>query len=305
MSETLSRMAQKIRSASELSQVVRTMKTLAAVNIPVYERAVAALSEYERAIELGLVACFHDQTLSIARNTNTATEPERAAAIVFGSDQGLVSDFNERLAVFSAQSTRQDPAIAVWPVGDRIFDELSKQDLAPETAVRVPDSVAGISSVISQLLANLDLASDTSTLSIRIFHNQPTQGHYYEPVQSILLPLDQEWLTRLRSTPWPTRMIPQVFNPPSQTWSALIREYLFVHLFRACAESLASENVSRFASMQRAEKNIRELIDQLQFNYNQQRQNSIDEELFDVVFGAEASSQRRADRHTTSILRNI
>ncbi|MGZ4987591.1 MAG: F0F1 ATP synthase subunit gamma, partial [Limisphaerales bacterium] len=144
-------MAQKIRSASELSQVVRTMKTLAAVNIPVYERAVAALSEYERAIELGLVACFHDQTLSIARNTNTATEPERAAAIVFGSDQGLVGDFNERLAEFCAQCIQLDPAITVCPVGDRIFDELSKQNIIPKTALRVPDSVAGISGVISQL----------------------------------------------------------------------------------------------------------------------------------------------------------
>lgn len=296
MSETLSRMAQKIRSASELNQVVRTMKTLAAVNIPVYERAVAALSQYERAIELGLVACFHDQSLSVARNGNITAEPERAAAIVFGSDQGLVGDFNERLAVFCAQCTRQEAAIAVWPVGDRIFDELSKQTLNPQTALRVPDSVAGISSVISQLLANLDVANDTSTLSIRIFHNQPTQGHYYEPVQSILLPLDQEWLTRLRTKPWPTRMIPQVFDPPEQTWAALIRENLFVHLFRACAESLASENVSRFASMQRAEKNIRELMDQLQFRYNQQRQNSIDEELFDVVIGAEASSEGRVGK---------
>ena len=35
----------------------------------------------------------------------------------------------------------------------------------------------------------------------------------------------------------------------------LIREYLFVSLFRACAKSLASENASRLATMQRAEKN--------------------------------------------------
>ena len=47
------------------------------------------------------------------------------------------------------------------------------------------------------------------------------------------------------------------------TLRALIREYLFVSLFRACAESLASENASRLAAMQRADKNINELLEEL------------------------------------------
>jgi hypothetical protein len=42
------------------------------------------------------------------------------------------------------------------------------------------------------------------------------------------------------------------------------RKYLFVSLFSACcAESLASENASRLAAMQRAEKNIDELLEDL------------------------------------------
>jgi F-type H+-transporting ATPase subunit gamma len=63
---------------------------------------------------------------------------------------------------------------------------------------------------------------------------------------------------------------------------------LFVSLFKACAESLASENTSRLEAMQRAEKNIGELLDGLSRKYHQLRQSSIDEELFDVVAGFEA-----------------
>jgi F-type H+-transporting ATPase subunit gamma len=40
------------------------------------------------------------------------------------------------------------------------------------------------------------------------------------------------------------------------TLRALIREYFFISLFCACAESLSSENASRLAAMQRADKNI-------------------------------------------------
>jgi F-type H+-transporting ATPase subunit gamma len=80
------------------------------------------------------------------------------------------------------------------------------------------------------------------------------------------------------------------------TLRALIHEYLFVSLFRACAESLASENASRLAAMQRAEKNIDELLETLNGLFHRLRQSSIDEELFDVISGFEALSKPRVSR---------
>lgn len=74
----------------------------------------------------------------------------------------------------------------------------------------------------------------------------------------------------------------------ASTLLAFVREYLFVSLFRACAESLASENASRLAAMQRAEKNIDELLEDLNRTFHRLRQSGIDEELFDVISGFEA-----------------
>jgi F-type H+-transporting ATPase subunit gamma len=72
---------------------------------------------------------------------------------------------------------------------------------------------------------------------------------------------------------------------------ALIREYVFVSLFRACAESLASENASRLAAMERADRNIDELLENLHGTFHRVRQGGIDEELFDVLSGFEALSE--------------
>ena len=72
------------------------------------------------------------------------------------------------------------------------------------------------------------------------------------------------------------------------TLRALIREYLFVSLFRACAESLASENASRLAAMERADKNIDDILENLNGTFHHLRQSGIDEELFDVIAGFEA-----------------
>ena len=49
-------------------------------------------------------------------------------------------------------------------------------------------------------------------------------------------------------------------------------------------------NASRLAAMQRADKNIDQLLEDLYRTFHRLRQSSIDEELFDVVSGFEALS---------------
>jgi F-type H+-transporting ATPase subunit gamma len=103
-----------------------------------------------------------------------------------------------------------------------------------------------------------------------------------------LLPLDAQWEQSLAKAPWPTTPLPEITGGGGATLRALIREYLFISLFRACSESLASENASRLAAMERADKNINDLLEALQGTFHRMRQSGIDEELFDVIAGFEA-----------------
>jgi F-type H+-transporting ATPase subunit gamma len=109
-----------------------------------------------------------------------------------------------------------------------------------------------------------------------------------------LLPLDAQWQKELIKIHWPTRNLPELFGHDEATLRAFIREYLFIALFKACAESLASENASRLAAMQRAEKNIDSLLTDLKRTFYRLRQSSIDEELFDVIAGFNALSQKES-----------
>lgn len=68
----------------------------------------------------------------------------------------------------------------------------------------------------------------------------------------------------------------------------LIREYLSISLYRACAESLASENASRLAAMQRADTSIDDTLEFLHGTFDRLRQGAIDAELFDVTAGYES-----------------
>jgi len=121
-----------------------------------------------------------------------------------------------------------------------------------------------------------------------VFHNQPKTGSGYDAVMQRLLPLDEQWMRDIITTPWPTNKIPEVTGNAATTLTALISAYLFVSVFRACAESLAAENASRLEAMQRAEKSIGDMLDSLGKKFQSLRQSTIDEELFDVVSGFEA-----------------
>ncbi len=155
----------------------------------------------------------------------------------------------------------------------------------------VPNSVKAIIPLIGQILVESETRRSRGEITeLHLFYNRPMFGSVYTPVGQRLLPLDENWRRKQAKLPWPTKNLPEVMGGGSATLRALIREYLFVSLFRACAESLASENASRLAAMQRADKNIDELLADLNRTFHRMRQSGIDEELFDVISGFEALS---------------
>jgi F-type H+-transporting ATPase subunit gamma len=108
-----------------------------------------------------------------------------------------------------------------------------------------------------------------------------------------LLPLDKEWFQGLAKRKCASRSIPTFTMDWNDLFSSLIRQYLFFSLYRALIESLASENASRLASMQKAEKNIEERLNELHIQYHHTRQDSITMELLDVVTGFEALTNKK------------
>ncbi|HRP77012.1 MAG TPA: F0F1 ATP synthase subunit gamma [Rhodocyclaceae bacterium] len=295
MSDTMLGLRRKIGSAGDLQSVVRTMKALAAASVGQYEQSVRALGDYTRSVELGLGACLRDGERS-ARNADTtaAADTGMVGAIVFGSDQGLVGQFNDVIAEFALETLSALPGQSLlWAVGERVHERLA--DAAPAMAggLKVPGSVDAIAPLVGQIQIEIErwqAAGDATR--VYVFHNRPQAGALYEPFALRLLPLDAQWRRDLVKVRWPTHVLPELMDSGAATLRALIREYLFISLFRACAESLASENASRLAAMERADRNIDELLTDLNGNFHRLRQSSIDAELFDVISGSALQGAR-------------
>ena len=293
MSDTTTSLRRKIKSAGDLQSVVRTMKALAASSIGQYEQSVRALADYYRTVELGLGACFRKRgPAPLIQERKGQKVAGTLGAVVFGSDQGLVGQFNDVVADCAIKTLAALPGKPrVWAVGERVHARLADAGLPLMGLFAVPNSVKAITPLVGQILVeSATRHGQSEAAELHLFYNRPTSGAVYEPVDQRLLPLDENWRRKLAALPWPSKNLPEVMGGGTGTLRALIRGYLFVSLFRACAESLSSENASRLAAMQRADKNIDELLVHLNVTFHRLRQSGIDEELFDVISGFEALS---------------
>ncbi|MGA1623803.1 MAG: F0F1 ATP synthase subunit gamma [Synechocystis sp.] len=298
---TLETLRRQMDSIEDLRSVVRTMKALALVSIRQYEQARTALNDYNATVELALQALLHDRHFSDRPldpiPQAISKEPKQVGIIVFGSEQGLCGSFNEQMADYVAVQLEErhlDPNhCLIAAVGNRLPSQLT--GYSPQQHFSLPSSLAGIPRLLQKLLSAIAEWRFPATTDsyppvdqILLCHHRGQSNTRYHPTTLQLLPLDQAWLNTLEHKPWPSSALPHLGLPQPQLLAGLIQQYLYVSLYRATVESLASENASRLTSMQAAEQNIGDRLDELTIHYRQQRQNAITGELLDIVGGFEA-----------------
>jgi F-type H+-transporting ATPase subunit gamma len=297
--DTLEDLNRKLDGAKDIKSVVEAMKAMAASNISQYEMAVTSLGDYYYTVTLGIKAYLTAEKVEtiIEKPENKQTKAPAICAIVFGSDLGLVGRFNDLISDFVLKSIKELPGEKeIWIIGERVQAILKDSGFPGKKFYPVPSSMEDVTPLIRKILIDIDESRENDKVKkFYVFHNHPKSEAVYEPVMQHLLPLDEQWMKNLTGIQWPSKNIPELTGDAVTTLAALLNGYLFVSLFKACADSLAAENASRLEAMQRAETNISNMLENLGKKFQSLRQSQIDEELFDVVSGFEAL-KKKSDR---------
>lgn len=103
-------------------------------------------------------------------------------------------------------------------------------------------------------------------------------------------PVEGDWLQELGERPWEGPSLPRFRSDWRDLFTDLMTQHLYLGLYRAFAESLASENAARLQSMAGAEDNVKQQIRQLRDRYHRTRQSLVTEELLDLTSGYAALS---------------
>ncbi len=289
--ETLETLSGMLETAGDIQSIVRTMKSLSAVSIRQYEQAEAALSGYEHALELGLTAVLQDRaSRGLPLPGPFGATPGREALIVIGSDRGLCGGYNEVVSR-AAHDVIGDVDMRLTVIGARAAARLDAAGHKADSLFLLPGSVTGMARLVHDVIIEIERwTRELGVGRVRLLHNRREARSRAVATQRALVPLPESYLRQLLQSDWPGRGLPYFRMDSDALLSSLVQQRLFVVLYRALAEALASEHASRLAAMQTAERNIEERRDDLNSAYRQKRQETITRELMDVVAGFEAVS---------------
>jgi len=283
--ESLHALQKHIETSGKLQSIVKSMKTLSAVNIRQYEQAAHSLDAYQDTIEAGLQAVIRETGLP----GSSSEEEKKQALVIFGSDQGLCGRFNERLVEFLLKKhgdTKNPQNCLVLVSGARIAARLEAEGYVLNEKLWSPSALAGVNRHVYEIILILHRWRHKQGMKrIDLFFNRYEPGRGGLPSTLPLLPLDNERLRELMKKDWPGTCLPYSATPSDKLFPALVQQYLFVAIYRAQVQSLTSEQASRLHSLQQAEKNIQEHLEELTGRYRNVRQSVITSELLDLVAG--------------------
>lgn len=294
MSSQIEALQRQITSSEDLSSIVRTMKALAATSVRQYEKAAESLDDYYYTVEMGLSVVLSSSSEYLI---DPPIDPRRPIMmLVFGSDHGLAGRFNEQIVDYAlnlywleeeTKKPGKDPEKLIYSIGEQASNRISAAGVSILERFNTPSSINAVTSFIQLLLESIEsIKIQEGVERLLLFYNRPLSGGF-KPCFEELLPVSFAELQEKRLE-WQSRSLPTFTMTPDKLLSALLNQYFFVSLYRACALSLAAENTSRLAAMQAAEKNINERLEQLKNSYQQARQAAITEELLDIVSGFRA-----------------
>lgn len=288
--ETLESLSNALETTGDIQSIVRTMKALSSVSIRQYEHAEAAMADYARTVELGLMALLRQRRQAGLPLPGADSGTGREALIVIGSDRGLCGGYNDRITRF-AQSRMDGRPMVLGVIGARVAARLEADGRRADAVHPLPGSVEGLSRLVQTMIVEIDRWARVEGVGqVWLVHNRREGRNTAKPQAHRLLPLLDSYLRKLSEADWPGRSLPLFRMDPDRLMSWLVQQRLFVVIYRALAEALASEHASRLAAMQAAERNIEERRDDLRQLYRLRRQETITRELLDVVSGYEAVS---------------
>jgi len=284
----------RIRSVKNTQQITRAMKFVAAARLRRAQERAFAARPYARAVS----RLVHSVALRVPESTHTLLErreEKRILLLAVSGERGLCGAFNanviRRTAEFLREHSAQTPSLIV--LGRKIRDAMPKQRwkiVAEHVDVTArPDlGAAGeITKDVISLYENGDI--DAVYIVFNEFKSVLAQIMRLEK----LLPIEPDRALAGEESQEKSKEAPIDYlyeQPPGEILGHLLPRYVQVQIFRALAESAASEHAARMTAMDAATNNAGELIDQLTLYMNKVRQAAITKEIIEVVSGAASAA---------------
>lgn len=281
----------RLQSIRSTRQITSAMMMVSSAKLKKAQQLIQTLYPYERKMNRLLSLLLRgDEEFRSPYTLQRSIK--RVAIVAFSSNTGLAGRFNENIAtrlesVIKAYLPLGKENILLYPIGGKVAKAAVKMGLQPA------GDYEGISTKptyqetqkIAKELMELFLTEKIDRVEL-IYHHFKSKGSQ-EVVQETFLPVESP------SGKQNPLMNDYIVEPNRAVLlQQLLPKVIQLKLFTVHIDSVTSEHAARMVAMQLASDNADDLIDELKSEYNKLRQQSITNELLDIVGGSFGQTSR-------------
>ena len=280
----------RIRSVGNTKQITKAMELVAAAKM----RRVQAAAEQSRIYSDVVISILRRLTNSVAAKYHPYFNPAQSKDklyIIFTSDSGLAGAYNANIFNAAAKAFKEDNAHSIKPFvitfgrkGAHHFSHGSNLIMLGEYE-NIPDSPD-----VNVFAPVLDTIShgirDGKFASVAIIYTEfrSTMSQQVRELQLIPIAPQEVVAEQENQTDTTFELEPEA----GEVLASALKLYMESTLRRVRVESAASEHAMRMMSMNNANRNAGDLIDNLTLELNATRQAAITQEMAEIIGGANA-----------------
>lgn len=289
---TLRELKGRIGSVASSEKITGAMKMISSAKMHKAEQNLKRLVPYRKQIQsiIGHLLCADGEFYSPLTEIR---DVKKIAVAVFGSDDGLCGAYNvqifKKLLSYLPQMRAKygnDVKFVIYPVGKKIAKIISKLS---DTHIQVisngkPDTRSSLDEIrdFTDMLKAGFIKGDVDKVDILYTHFKSVSKQIVRI--DGLFPVSAEAIAGLGAGGETNR--PYIFEPDVNTiYNSILPLYILSVMQEIAAENNASEQAARVMAMQSANDNAQKLLEELQLQYNNLRQQGITNELLDILGG--------------------
>jgi len=279
----------KIKSVQNTRKITKAMEMVAASKMRRAQERMRNARPYAEKIR-EIVANLSKANPEFRTAYMVTREVKKIGTILVTTDKGLCGGLNTNVLRLIANQVRDlqesKVEIAYTAIGSKGLQFLnrSKAKLISQT-IQIGDT-PHLDVLIGAITAQLEAFERGEIDAVYLAYTRFVNAMKQEPILEKLLPLEPAALTPQEKTgnSWD-----YIYEPDAESiLNGLLKRYVEAMIYQAVAENMASEQSARMVSMKAASDNAKNVIGELQLEYNKTRQAAITKELSEIVGGAAA-----------------
>ena len=271
MAQSLQQLKRRIKTASNIAQVARSMEMISASKIKRAQKTVENNRPYaEKITNLAASILRHMDRAKFQSPYTDGNDSEKTLLIVISTDKGLCGSLNTNL--FKKLLEVESKNVKILALGRRSHSISSRLSGDFVTGINLGTTTPEYSLVfrLIEIINQEFLKGEVG--HVQILYNQFGSIFSQVPTLKTILPIE------IQNTEEGT--LPYLFEPAAEEIiSDLLPYYIETVLYSSLIEAFTSEQAARMVAMQNAKNNALDIAEYLTLSYNKSRQERITNEL--------------------------